>query len=77
MKAMIYLSVLGFVAAVAVARPANRIDDRETIRLRALADKLILTSNGLSSVQDSDGLAMAQEYAPLAEYVIRTLERNP
>jgi hypothetical protein len=60
MKAMIYLSVLGFVAAIAVARPVSHIDDREVVKLRALADKLILTANGLSSVQDQDGLRCQQ-----------------
>lgn len=52
-------------------------DDKDHRKLIALADKLILTANGLSSVQDDFGLDSANEYAPLAEFVIKQLKDKP
>lgn len=52
------------------------VDDKEAARLVALADKMILTSSRLSSTQDADGLAIVDEYVPLAEYVVKTLGKR-
>lgn len=49
------------------------MDEKEKRKLLALADKLVLMSNGLSSEQSDLGLAIASEFAPLAEYVISSL----
>lgn len=46
------------------------MDDKQKKKLIALADRLILMSNGLTSEQSADVLAIAEEFAPLAEYVI-------
>lgn len=52
-------------------------DDKDHRKLIALADKLILTANGLSSVQDDFGLDLANEYVLLAEFVIKQLKDKP
>lgn len=57
--------------------PRPVADDKDQRKLLALADKLILTANGLSSVQDKDGLDMANEFAPLAEYMISQTGLKP
>lgn len=48
--------------------------DKEKRKLVALADKMVLAANRLSSIQDDYGLEIIDEYAPLAEYVIKSLE---
>jgi len=48
------------------------IDGKQRKKLIALADRLILMSNGLTSEQTSDAIALANEFAPLAEYVIES-----
>lgn len=47
------------------------MDTREIKKLRAIADKLILMANGMSSEQSELGLAIAEEFAPLAEFFIK------
>lgn len=49
-------------------------EGKENRKLRALADKMILTANRLSSMQDDYGLEIIDEYVPLAEYVISSLK---
>jgi len=49
------------------------MDDKQKRKLIALADRLILMSRGLTSEQTADALALSEEFAPLAEYVIATL----
>lgn len=52
------------------------IDDKQKRKLIALADRLILMSKGLTSEQDYPVIVLADEYAPLAEYVIESLKEN-
>jgi len=50
---------------------------KEKTKLIALADKLIHMSNGLSSEQREDVIAIAVEFYPLAQYVIESLKEQP
>jgi len=53
------------------------IDDKQKRKLIALADRLILMSRGLTSEQTADVLALSEEFAPLAEFVIESLKDKP
>lgn len=52
------------------------MEPKEQRKLRALADKLILMSNRLSSEQSELGLSFADEYVPLAEFFIKWDKEN-
>lgn len=77
----IVIYAIGRVTRIVTSEPAPRpaavVIDGDSRKLLALADKLILTANGLSSTQDDYGLSIANEYAPLAEYVIKCIGKSP
>lgn len=62
-------------------RPITMITDEDLMseeeknnkKLLALADMLVQVANGNSARQSMTEINMAQEYAPLAEYVIKQL----
>lgn len=56
-------------AAIVVVKLNQPHNDKEIVKLRALADMLILTSRGLTSRQEKWEIEMAEEFAPLAEFV--------
>lgn len=69
---LILLLVLG----IGITRAATQAEDKEVIKLVALADKMILASKRLSSTQDPNELAIIDEFVPLADYVVKTLGKK-
>lgn len=73
---LVTLTVAGASANGPKRASASDLDpsSKEATKLRALADKLILITRGLSSSQNDGELDMAEEFAPLAEFVIKQLD---
>lgn len=73
---LVILTVAGASASGPRKPSASDLDpsSKEAVKLRALADKLILITRGLSSSQSDVELDMAEEFAPLAEFVIKQLD---
>lgn len=49
------------------------IDEKQKKKLIALADRLVLMSKALTSEQTNEAIYWANEFAPLADYVIESL----
>lgn len=70
MKAVVLLALLFSIPPyVVIGMQDKPLTDKEKVKLRALADNLILTTRGLTSRQEKWELDMAEEFAPLAEFV--------
>lgn len=52
------------------------MDPKQRRKLLALADRLILMSRGLTSEQSADAIALAEEFAPLAEFAIEKCQNE-
>lgn len=75
-----YLLMLSVILAVTGATTTGvRLDsapNKEVVKLRALADKLVLMSRGLTSSQSAVELELAEEFVPLAEFTIQQLGKK-
>lgn len=76
MKNLMFVLVFYSLSVGASTHPqqVDKEKEREKIKLRALADNLILTSRGLTSRQEQRDIDFAEEYAPLAEFVNQKLK---
>lgn len=72
----LFLGFLLLILGIGVTSAATQTEDKEATKLVALADKMILASQRLSSTQDPNELAIIDEFVPLAGYVVKTLGKK-
>lgn len=74
---LLWLLIVAGLVAIGVTTPQDdsKKQAAEIRKIRALADNLILTARGLTSRQKQEEIEFADEYSPLAEWVINNLTK--